>query len=334
MTFRLRPPICGCLWAMALAVICEARESAETPKSTGRADLAMLTQVQQEVQQRLREVKGALVAIQTGGGTASGVIISAEGLLLTAAHVVDKPGRDIRVVLDGGRVVTARSLGLDKSADAALAQLKGGDGKPWPYVKLCRDLSACEPGAWCFALGHPGGFDRARGGVLRVGRVIKQTANSLHTDCVLMGGDSGGPLFNLAGEVIGIHSQIWEGRDQNVHVSMAPFLRSWEAMRSSEVVRTWAANAGGYLGLVTRMNDEIELEIIEIIDGSPAQKAGLRPGEIVMSLNDEAMTEQGQFSAAVRAKASGEVVRLRLRSPQGKERTTELKLAPRPTQDG
>ena len=289
-----------------------------------------LIRIQTEAQKRLPQVRPALVAIQTGGGTASGVIISPGGLLLTAAHVVDKPGRDIRVVLEDGSVTTAKSLGLDQATDAALAQLKDR-GKPWPSVNLSREIAKAQPGEWCFALGHPGGFDKARGAVLRVGKIVKQTANSLHTDCVLMGGDSGGPLFNLAGEVIGIHSQIWENRDQNVHVSMAPFLRSWDAMQASQVIKTWGVGAGGYLGVATRMSDEVELEVADVIDGSPAQKAGVRVGDVILGVNSDAMTDQQQFTAAIKAKAAGDLVTLRLRTA-GKERKVPVTLAKRPAE--
>lgn len=306
---------------LALAGVVEAAE---------KSDLESLLGIQAEVQRRLPQVRPALVAIQSGGGTASGVIISPTGLILTAAHVVDKPGRDIRVVLDDGSITTAKSLGLDESTDAALAQLKDR-GKPWPSVSLSREIAQAQPGEWCFALGHPGGFDRARGAVLRVGKIVKQTANSLHTDCVLMGGDSGGPLFNLAGEVIGIHSQIWENRDQNVHVSMAPFLRSWEAMQASQVVKTWGTGAGGYLGVATRMSDEVELEVADVIDGSPAQKAGVRIGDVILSVNSDAMTDQQQFTATIKTKAAGEMVTLKLRT-DGKERQVPVKLAQRPAE--
>lgn len=300
--------------------------------ATPKTDIAALLKIQTEVQQLLPQVRPALVAIQTGGGTASGVIISADGLLLTAAHVPGGPGKDMRVVLEDGSVTTAKSLGLDKTTDAALAQLKRRS-KPWPFVKLSREVIKAQPGEWCFALGHPGGFDKARGPVLRVGKIIKQTANSLHTDCVLMGGDSGGPLFNFNGEVIGIHSQIWENRDQNVHVSMAPFLRSWDAMQKSQVIKTWGIGAGGYLGVATVMSDNAELEVADVIEGSPAAKAGVRIGEVIMSLNSEAMTDQPQFTATVRAKAAGDTITLKLRS-KGKDREVPVTLAQRPQEEG
>lgn len=297
-----------------------------------KVDIDTLLSIQGHVQKLLPQVRPALVAIQTGGGTASGVIISPTGLILTAAHVVGKPGRDIRVVLEDGSTTTAKSLGLDQATDAALAQLKDR-GKPWPSVNLSREVVKAQPGEWCFALGHPGGFDKARGAVLRVGKVIKQTANSLHSDCVLMGGDSGGPLFNLAGEVIGIHSQIWEGRDQNVHVSMAPFLRSWDAMQASQVIKVWGVGAGGYLGVATRMTDEVELEVADVIDGSPAHQAGVRVGDVILELNGDAMTDQQQFTAAIKAKAAGDTVKLKLRT-EAKERHLPVTLTQRPKEEG
>jgi serine protease Do len=298
--------------------------NAEVPKT----DLNTLLQVQSQVQKLFPQAKAALVAIQTGGGTASGVIISPSGLLLTAAHVVDKPGREIRVVLQDGTVTMAKSLGVDQATDAALAQLKDL-AKPWPSVNLSRDLGKAQPGEWCFALGHPGGFDKARGPVLRVGKIVKQTANNLHSDCVLMGGDSGGPLFNMDGEVIGIHSQIWEERDQNVHVSMAPFLRSWDAMQASQVIRVWGIGAGGYLGVATRMTDQVELEVADVIEGSPALRAGVLAGDVILELNGDAMTDQHQFTAAVKAKAAGDVVNLKLRRA-GKERQVVVTLTQKP----
>jgi len=300
--------------------------------ATPRADIDTLLRIQGDVQKLLPQVRPALVAIQSGDGTASGVIISADGLILTAAHVPGDPGKEMRVILDDGSVTTAKSLGLDKTTDAAFARLKSRS-KPWPFVNLSREVVKAQPGEWCFALGHPGGFDKARGAVLRLGKIIKQTANSLHTDCVLMGGDSGGPLFNFNGEVIGIHSQIWENRDQNVHVSMAPFLRSWDAMQKSQVIKVWGVGAGGYLGVATVMNDSVELEVADVIEASPAQKAGVQAGDVIVSVNGDAMTDQQQFSATVRARAAGDTLKLKLRS-KGKEREISVKLAQKPHDEG
>jgi serine protease Do len=328
---QTRPSLRLILISILLAGQVRGEELRPSAPKAPQTDLATLLRIQTDVQKLLPQVRPALVAIQTGGGTASGVIISADGLLLTAAHVPGGPGKDMRVILEDGSVTTAKSLGLDKTTDAALAQLKQRE-KPWPFVKLSREVIKAQPGEWCFALGHPGGFDKSRGPVLRVGKIIKQTANSLHTDCVLMGGDSGGPLFNFTGEVIGIHSQIWENRDQNVHVSMAPFLRSWEAMQKSQVIKVWGVGAGGYLGVATVMSDDVELEVADVIEGSPAQKAGVRAGDVILSVNDDAMTDQQQFTATVRSKAAGDTLKIKLRS-SGKERELDVKLAQKPQED-
>jgi serine protease Do len=290
----------------------------ELPEPTETEVISELQRVQSQVQRHFAEARRAVVAVETGDGTASGVIVSPTGLIMTAAHVTEEPKKKIFVVLDNGRKVTARTLGLDTSTDAGLVQLTG-NRKNWPHVELAGGPSATTAGDWCFALGHPGGYAKERGVVMRVGKVVKRTANTLHTDCVLMGGDSGGPLFNLEGRLIGIHSLIWEGRDQNVHVSLAPFLRSWDAMLASEVIRTWARGNGAYLGVATRMSDAVELEIVEVLDASPAQEAGLRPGDIIVSVDQEAITDQPQFSGIIRDHRAGDRVQIMVKRDDDKQ---------------
>lgn len=319
--------------ALLLPVLCwTLLNPAAAQAPAGETGMPAIQRVQKTVQALLPQVRPAVVAILTGDGTASGVIMNADGLVLTAAHVAERPGRTLQVVLDDGSVVQGLTLGLDKTTDAALLQLRDSKRR-WPHVAVSRQVSHARPGDWCFALGHPGGFDKSRGVVLRVGRVIKQTANSLQTDCVLMGGDSGGPLFNLQGEVIGVHSLIWEARDENMHVSMAPFLRAWEDMKSSRVIHVWSTGSGGYLGVATALNAGGGLEVLDVLAGSPSAQAGLKAGDVILSLDGEAMTEQAQFSNAVRMRAAGDRVRLGLRSPGGPREIT-VQLGTRPKEEG
>ncbi|MDZ4286687.1 MAG: trypsin-like peptidase domain-containing protein [Prosthecobacter sp.] len=319
-------------WLFHALLISSALAAGAPVQSTGKARVEELLTVQNTVQTTLTKVRPAVVAIETDDGTASGVIISEDGLILTAAHVAEGPGRTLRVILESGAEVKATTLGLDKTTDAALMRMNDAK-KKWPFVKVSRQVELAQPGEWCFALGHPGGFDKDRGVVLRVGKIIKQAANSLQTDCVLMGGDSGGPLFNLAGELIGVHSQIWEGRDENMHVSMAPFLRSWEAMKGSHVIHVWATGSGGYLGVATEDRTPGHLEVVDVIMGSPAAKAGLRTGDVIVALNGEAISDQPQFSNAVRIKAAGDVVKLRIRSGEA-EREVPVTLGTKPNDEG
>ncbi|MCX6854193.1 MAG: trypsin-like peptidase domain-containing protein [Verrucomicrobia bacterium] len=277
-----------------------------------RSTLADLLKIQKTVQSQLPLVQGAVVAIQTNDGTASGVIITEDGLILTAAHVAEKPGRQMRVILQDGKRVIATTLGLDKSADAALMQLNDNDLK-WPFVKVSREVVKTQAGQWCFALGHTGGFDKDRGVVLRVGKIVKQTTNALQSDCVLMGGDSGGPLFNLQGEVIGIHSQIWEERDQNMHVSMAPFFRSWDDLKSSQIIHTWSTGSGGYLGVLLDSEGDTEvLKVNQVTKRTAAELAGIQPGDIILRLDGETMLSVSQFQNAIRARAAGTQIQLQI----------------------
>ncbi|MBX7208434.1 MAG: S1C family serine protease [Verrucomicrobiaceae bacterium] len=319
--------VCVAVLAAAWVTVAGRASALESSKET----IGELLKIQAQVQSRLDLVSRAVVAVESDDGAASGVIVSPDGLVMTAAHVTTNPGRKILLHLADGTKTGCKSLGLDKSTDAAMMRIDG-DRKDWPYVPLCRDLRMAKPGTWCFALGHPGGYDAKRGPVLRVGRVLKQMANGLQTDCVLMGGDSGGPLFNLDGEVIGIHSQIWEERDQNVHVSVAPFLRAWDTLKQSHVVRVWNTGVGGWLGVMTRISSAAELEIAEVAKDSPAAKAGLQSGDVIVTLDGERMLDQPQFSSAINSRAAGQRISLRLRGKSG-PRVVEVSLGTKPVED-
>ena len=282
---------------------------------------------QKQVQSVLPQARKALVCLECNSATASGVIVNAEGLVLTAAHVTTGPKMKVRVVLSDGRSVEGTSLGLDTATDAAMVQLPKA-AREWPHVRISRDLRALEPGQWCFDLGHPGGFDKARGSVVRIGRLVKISSNMLQSDCVMMGGDSGGPLFNLEGDVIGINSQIWSGSDQNLHVSMAPFLRSWEAMKRGDTITIWAQGGGGWIGISTQGAEE-GLLIGAIAPDSPAMKAGLKQGDVIVKVNNKKLAAPADFSELIKSHTVGQIVTLLVKTIQG-QRVVEVKLGQRP----
>ncbi len=288
---------------------------------------AELLSVQTRVQSLWPKTKSAIVALEGSGNTASGVIVSPEGLVLTAAHVTGEVGRKINVMLPDGRSVEGTTLGMDTSTDAAMVQLPK-PAKAWPFIPVNRDPFSLSTGGWCFALGHPGGYDKERGVVLRVGRLIKVASNMVQTDCVLMGGDSGGALVNLQGELIGINSQIWRGRDQNLHVSMAPYLRSWDAMARGETIRVWKTGSGGWIGLSTAAHDR-GLQIQAIAPASPALAAGLKVGEFILELNRSKISIPADFSNFIRGRRAGQIVTLKVNNGTG-DRIVEVKLGPRP----
>ncbi|MCE9548017.1 MAG: serine protease, partial [Planctomycetia bacterium] len=161
------------------------------------------------MQERLRQLAAKVIPVTVGirlpSGMGSGVIISEDGYVLTAGHVSNRPGRDIKVILPDGRQVSARTLGANYGIDSGLVKITE-PGK-WPHAEL-GDSSRLKLGQWCLVTGHPGGFDKGRTAPLRVGRILELSPGTIVTDCTLVGGDSGGPLFDADGHVIGINSRI------------------------------------------------------------------------------------------------------------------------------
>lgn len=154
------------------------------------------------------------------GGVGSGVIVSEDGYILSCRHVTGDAGRPVTVVLADGRRMKAETVEADRDSDASL--LKIVDGRGLPAARLGRS-SGLGPGRWCMALGYPRGVPPPP--VVRVGRVVARggrgDARWLFTDCVIEGGDSGGPLFDLEGRVVGIHGIMAGGGslpDDNGHV--------------------------------------------------------------------------------------------------------------------
>jgi S1-C subfamily serine protease len=117
-----------------------------------------------------------------------------------------------------------------------------------------------------------------------------------------------------------------------MHVSMAPFLRSWDEMKSSLVIRVWGTGSGGYLGAAIDVNAAGKVEVLEVLEGSPAQKAGLIAGDVVEALETQPVSSASQFSNAVRARAAEDEITLKvLRDNAARE--LRVKLASRPKED-
>lgn len=202
-----------------------------SPKS--RKDLLKIEEAATEVAAKAMECTVSLVL---GRAMGSGVVISEDGYILTAAHVVAEPDRTVEVRFPDGRITKAKSLGLHTSADGALCKIT--EDWEWPHMPLATREQAAKAGDWCVAVGHPGGFDQERSPPVRLGRVIEVRPTVMRTDCPIMGGDSGGPLFDLQGRVIGIHSRISEDITDNLHVPSNAFHDAWDRIKEGEVYPT------------------------------------------------------------------------------------------------
>ncbi|MEM7383541.1 MAG: trypsin-like peptidase domain-containing protein [Verrucomicrobiota bacterium] len=253
-----------------------------------------LLNIQKHLKQILPKAEKATVAV-LGVGAGSGVIVSPDGYVLTAGHVSGKPGRTVGIILADGRKMSGVTLGKVDHADAGMIKISG-EGR-FPHVPMAAPESV-RVGDWSFALGHPGGPDRDRGAVVRLGRVIWQSDETMRTDCKLLGGDSGGPLFDLNGRVTGIHSRISKRPDENYHVPVATFRKFWEPMIAGKDVNR-ARRFSGVLGLKIVEHDQ-GLYIKAVDPGSAGAKAGLKTGDVLTRANGRTLLHHDQLRQACR----------------------------------
>lgn len=189
--------------------------------STTPQSVEDLQRIEHQLQQVLPRVLPALVCIEVNNGSGSGILVSEKGLVFSAAHVVDKQGTVLKIIMPDGTRLPGKTTAQNSESDAGLAEITTVLNKGLPRVQRTEKLP--RVGDWVFALGHGGGLDQKRGPMVRLGRVVSLKNGVIQTDCKLIRGDSGGPLFNLNGELIGIHSRVGSGLEDNLHVPMKDF---------------------------------------------------------------------------------------------------------------
>lgn len=266
-----------------------------------------------DLEEQQRRVAAAVVdctvSVKIGPAQGCGVIITESGYVLTAAHVAMRPGKTAEVLLSDGRSVVATTLGMNRNVDAGLMKIKPNqnNGSPWPHATL-GSSDDLVPGMWCIATGHPGGYDLQRGPVTRVGRILAVRPNALVTDCALIGGDSGGPLFDISGKLIAVHSRIGNDVADNLHVPITLYETSWEKMQQSVA---WGFLPGFRPVLGVTGSKSSELATIDFVKaGSPADAAGLIPGDVVEEFGDRNITNFESLKSAVAETMPGERVRM------------------------
>jgi len=267
----------------------------------------------QELERQQQKVAAAAVActvsVQIGPAQGCGVIITKSGYVLTAAHVAMRPSKSAIVSLSDGRMVRAVTLGMNREVDAGLLKIEPNqnNGQPWPHATLGVS-EELVPGMWCVATGHPGGYDKERGPVTRIGRILAVRPTAIVTDCALIGGDSGGPLFDLAGRLIAVHSRIGNDVADNLHVPIDHYGSSWERMQRGE---SWGYLPGFRPRLgVTGSSSAPQAIVEKIADGSPAKAAGVQPQDIIEQFGDVVITDFESLKRAVSDTMPGERVKL------------------------
>jgi len=276
------------------------------PAPTSIADLKSM---EQQVKTLVARVSPAVVAVEVGYGSGSGVVISADGLVLTAGHVCGRPGRSVRFTFPDGKHACGKTLGLDADTDAGLMRIT--DAGPWPYAAM-GDLEDTSLGDWVLALGHPGGFDAQRSLVVRLGRVIRFADGALQTDCTISPGDSGGPLFDMQGRVIGIHTAISSSTTENYHVAISEYYDCWDQISQPTQATDLAAHLRAYFGAGCA-DESPGCRLTSIETNSPAFKAGLKVGDVVLKVDQRDIMVSAAFRRWVAEAAPGETLNLEVK---------------------
>jgi serine protease Do len=252
-------------------------------------------------------------------GRGSGFIVSKDGHVLTNNHVVDGADK-ITVTFSDGKVHEAKVLGKDPTFDLAVLKIDG-NGKDFPVLEL-GDSDKSEVGEWVVAIGNPFGLEHT----VTVG-VISAKNRSIHagnvnfdgflqTDAAINPGNSGGPLIDLNGRVVGINTAIVpyaQGIGFAVPVNMAKQVMD-DLIRYGSVKRGWL---GVYIQPLTRdfaeaygIEEENGAVISDVLADSPAEKAGLQRGDVILTVNGEKIKDHQEFVSRIRQRLSGEKVTL------------------------
>jgi serine protease Do len=255
-----------------------------------------------------------------GRGMGSGFIISADGLILTNAHVVSS-AKEVTVKLTDKREYQAQVIGVDRPTDVALLRI---DANNLPTVRIGR-AEGLKVGEWVTAIGSPYGFENTvtSGIVSAKWRSLPDGAYVpfIQTDVAVNPGNSGGPLFNMRGEVVGINSQIYSRTGGYQGLSFAIPIEI--AIKVKEQLRQYGKVSRGHLGITIqelnqRLAESFGLKrpdgalVAGVSLGSPAEKAGLQAGDVVIAVNGKPIASSAELPLAIADIRPGDSARLRV----------------------
>ena len=266
-------------------------------------------------------------------GQGSGFIVSADGIILTNAHVV-RDAKEVTVKLTDRREFRARVLGADAKTDVAVLKIEASN---LPVATLGK-TSELKVGEWVLAIGSPFGFENTvtAGVVSAKGRSLPDDSAVpfIQTDVAINPGNSGGPLFNTRGEVVGMNSQIYSRSGGYQGVSFAIPIDVATRIKN-QIVATGKVEHARLGVAVQEVNqafansfklDKPEGALVSTVEkGSPADQAGLQPGDVIRQVNGQPIVSSGDLPAVIGLATPGDTVRLGIwRQGAAKELTARL----------
>jgi len=268
----------------------------------------------------------------------SGFVISKEGLIITNNHVVEK-ATEIKIKLHNGKEYDAKLVGRDPKTDLALIQV--APDKDFPTPAVLGDSDALRVGDWVMAVGNPFGLGHTitTGIISAKSRILGAGPydDFLQTDAAINPGNSGGPLFNMTGQVIGINTAIiaqGQGLGFAIPVNMAKDLLP--QLKTGKVVRGWL---GVMIQDITpKLAESFGLKsakgvlVSDVVKGSPAEKSGLKQGDVIMRFDAKEIENAHKLSQVVAATAPDTRVKVDIRR-NGNAKTVSLTIGTMPSEE-
>jgi S1-C subfamily serine protease len=292
-----------------------AREEAEALDAYSRVVVSVAERLAPSVA-NLRVTRRSRGGGQWPAGAGSAVALTPDGFLLTSAHVVAGPGRSGRAAFVDGRELSFRVVGVDRLSDLAVLRADGGDLVP----AVLGEAERLRVGQLVVAIGNPNGFaGSVTAGVVsalgrslpaRAGRTVRYIDNVIQTDAALNPGNSGGALVDSSARVVGINTAVaGVGLGLAVPINAATRRIVSALMRDGRVRRAYIGIAGGPRPLPpfarVRLDRAACVEIVEVADGSPAERAGLRAEDLIVALDGEPVERVDDVQRLMTAHAIG-----------------------------
>ncbi|WP_309092557.1 Do family serine endopeptidase [Phenylobacterium sp.] len=278
--------------------------------------------------------------LPTQQSAGSGFFISADGYIVTNNHVVENAEK-ITVVLKDETELEATVVGRDEATDLAVIKVKGGRG-PYPFVNF-ENAARPRVGDWVITVGNPFGLGgTATAGIVSAyGRDIGETfVDFIQIDAPINRGNSGGPTFDVYGRVIGVNTAIFSPSGGSVGIGFAIPAEVADGV-VKQLIRGGRIERG-YIGATIQnftsemaeaagLGDQKGAIVADLTPGGPSQRAGLQVGDIVTSVNGQAVRSSSELTRQVARARAGDVLRLEV-IRDGRRRTVEVRSGVRPSE--